>query len=140
MIYENSKIMIYTYGTSIKNGQVHHFFFKNHGTLTWVYFFKHFSEFNYAWRKINSNCKYLATLALNGATILKRKIWWISLVHGWVTFPSKMGQHVMEKSENFNMESWPVPLRAHFLPLSPQTKVEFTHFLTAHRAYDNLIH
>ena len=46
--------------TAIKNGQIHHWDVKI--KIYMIYFQKHSSELIHAWRKINSNCKYLALL------------------------------------------------------------------------------
>ena len=51
---------IITQDTAFKNSQVHQWRLKI--KIYMIYFEKHSSELNYAWRKINSSCIYLAFL------------------------------------------------------------------------------
>ena len=54
------KNIIYTYDTSIQNGQIHQW--NLNIKVYMIYFLKHSPKLIYARRKINSNCKYLALL------------------------------------------------------------------------------
>ena len=61
-----------------------------------IYIYKHYPEFIYARRKINSNCKYLALLP--EYVIPAGLLWWIISVHRRGLLTAKY-QQVFKKSE-----------------------------------------